>query len=81
MMQWSSHDLWTPKDRFGHSRPGSQLDWADNVFFFSFAPKWFSPDGRIFTLVFTDGGNGKNNDSLNTVRGTFGLRKVTRTGC
>jgi hypothetical protein len=37
----------------------------------SFAPKWFSSDGRSFTLVSTRGGNGKNNDSLNTVRGTF----------
>ena len=47
---------------------------ADNVFFFSFAPKWLSRDGRSFTLVFTGGGNGKNNDSLNTVRGTFRLQ-------
>jgi len=37
-------------------------------------PKWLSPDGRSFTLVFTGGGKGKNNDSLNTVRGTFRLR-------
>jgi hypothetical protein len=71
---WTTVKYWTPNDRFGRSRPGSRLDWADNVFFFSFAPKWFSPDGRSFTLVFTGGGNGKNNDSLNTVRGTFRLR-------
>jgi len=71
---WTTVKYWTSKDRFGSRRPGSQLDWADNVFFFSFAPKWFSPDGRSFTLVFTGGGNGKNNDSLNTVRGTFRLR-------
>jgi hypothetical protein len=31
-------------------------------------------DGLGFTLVFTGGGNGKDNDSLNTVRGTFELR-------
>ena len=61
---WTTVKYWTPNDRFGQSRPGSQLDWADNVFFFSFAPKWFSTDGRSFTLVFTGGGNGKNNDSL-----------------
>jgi len=73
---WTTVKYWTSKDRFGSSRPGSQLDWADNVFFFSFAPKWFSPDGRSFTLVFTGGGHGKNNDSLNNVRGTFELRKV-----
>jgi len=71
---WTTVKYWTPNDRFGRSRPGSRLDWSDNVFFFSFAPKWFSPDGRRFTLVFTGGGNGKNNDSLNTVRGTFRLR-------
>jgi hypothetical protein len=70
---WTTVKYWTPDDRFGRSRPGSLFDWADNVFFFSFAPKWFSSDGRSFTLVFTGGGNGKNNDSLNTVRGTFHL--------
>jgi hypothetical protein len=70
---WTTVKYWTADDRFGQTRPGSNLDWADNVFFFSFAPKWFSEDGRTFTLVFTGGGSGKNNDSLNTVRGTFPL--------
>jgi hypothetical protein len=71
---WTTVKYWTPNKKFGGVRPGSTLDWADNVFFFSFAPKWLSDDGRSFTLVFTGGGNGKNNDSLNTVRGTFQLR-------
>ncbi len=71
---WTTVKYWTPNKKFGDVRPGSTLDWADNVFFFSFAPKWLSDDGRSFTLVFTGGGNGKNNDSLNTVRGTFQLR-------
>ncbi|MBM4028340.1 MAG: DUF4185 domain-containing protein [Planctomycetes bacterium] len=71
---WTTVQYWTESDRFGRTRPGSTLDWADNVFFFSFAPKWFSEDGRTFTLVFTGSGSGKNNDSLNTVRGTFQLR-------
>jgi hypothetical protein len=71
---WTTVKYWTPDDPFGSMRPGSTLDWADNVFFFSFAPKWLSIDGRRFTLVFTGGGSGKNNDSLNTVRGTFRLR-------
>ncbi len=31
-------------------------------------------DGRSFTLVFTGSGNGRNNDSMNTVRGTFQTR-------
>ncbi|MCL4204458.1 MAG: hypothetical protein KJ000_18385 [Pirellulaceae bacterium] len=71
---WTTVKYWTTEDRFGQSRPGSQLDWADNVFFFSFAPKWFSSNGRSATLVFTGGGSGKNNDSFNTVRTTFRLR-------
>jgi hypothetical protein len=58
---------WTSSDPFGNHLPGSSLDWANNVFFFSFAPKWFSRDGLHFTLVFTGGGNGKDNDSFNTV--------------
>jgi len=72
---WTTVRLWSPGDRFGQSRPGSTLDWKDNVFFCSFAPKWLSADGRSFTLVFTGGGGGKDNDSLNTVRGTFLLTR------
>lgn len=72
---WTTVKYWTPDDLFGKARPGSTLDWRDNIFFFSFAPKWLSPDGRTFTLVFTGGGKGKDNDSLNTVRGTFQLHK------
>lgn len=71
---WTTVKYWTLDDRFGQRRPGSALDWANNIFFFSFAPKWLSADGRSFTLVFTGGGNGKDNDSMNTVRGTFSLR-------
>jgi hypothetical protein len=48
----------SPDDRFGQSQPGSQLDWAGKVFFFSFAPKWFNADGRSFNLVFTGGVSG-----------------------
>jgi hypothetical protein len=71
---WTTVRLWTQGDRFGQSRPGSTLDWKDNVFFCAFAPKWFSADGLSFTLVFTGGGNGQDNDSLNTVRGVFQLK-------
>ncbi len=71
---WTTVKYWTTSERFGQRRPGSNLEWADNVFFFSFAPKWFSADGRDFTLVFTGGGGGRNNDSFNTVRGSFSLR-------
>lgn len=71
---WTRAKLWTPSNPFGQERPGSSWAWANNVFFFSFAPKWFSDDGLDFTLVFTGGGNGKNNDSLNTIRGRFQVR-------
>ena len=68
---WTTVRYWRPDEPFGSTRSGSKLDWDNNVFFFSFAPKWFSPDGRNFTLVFTGGGHGKNNDSFNTVRGVL----------
>ena len=45
-----------------------------NVFFMSFSTKWLSEDGRDFTLLFTGGGRGKNNDSFNTIRGSFVIR-------
>jgi len=68
---WTTVKYWTAHDRFGAVRPGSDRDWADNIFYFSFAPKWFSADGRDFTLVFTGGGQGMDNDSWNSVRGSF----------
>lgn len=71
---WTTVKYWTADERFGATRPGSELDWQDNVFFFSFAPKWLSADGRDFTLIFTGGGQGRNNDSLNAIRGRFQLR-------
>lgn len=71
---WTTVKYWTREERFGQQRAGSKLDWADNIFFFSFAPKWLSPDGRSFTLVFTGGGRGKDNDSWNAVRGRFECR-------
>jgi predicted amidohydrolase len=39
-----------------------------NGFFWNFSPKWFSADGRDFTLIFTGTGQW---DSWNTVRGRF----------
>lgn len=68
---WTTIRYWTLGDRFGESRPGSDLEWDFNVFFFSFAPKWWSADGREFTLVFTGAGRGRNNDSCNIIRGRF----------
>jgi hypothetical protein len=35
----------------------------------AFAAKWL--DGNAFTLNFTGAGQGKDNDSFNTVRGMF----------
>lgn len=70
---WTTVRYWSPSDRFGESRPGSDLPWKHNVFFMSFAPKWLS-DHCSFTLVFTGGGRGRDNDSFNTVRGRFVMR-------
>jgi hypothetical protein len=50
---------------FGNDNPENV---PDNCFFWSFAPKWFSRDGRDATLNFTGSGNGENNDSYNAVR-------------
>jgi hypothetical protein len=65
---------WTPREPFGDTRRGSQLDWKHNVFFIAFPPKWVSDDGRSFTLNFTGGGQGKDNDSFNSVSGRFIVR-------
>lgn len=46
-----------------------QLPWENNVFFVSFATKWF--DGNAFTMNFTGSGGGKDNDSFNTIQGLF----------
>jgi hypothetical protein len=71
---WTTVKYWSVEDPFGKTRPGSALEWNHNIFFFSFVPKWWSEDGREFTLSFTGGGKGKDNDSFNTVRGTFQVR-------
>jgi hypothetical protein len=72
---WTTVSYWTDENRFGSQRTGSDLPWADNVFFASFVPKWWSADGQEFTLSFTGGGRGKDNDSFNTIRGRFVLRQ------
>ncbi len=72
---WTTVAYWTEEKRFGAERPGSELPWGDNVFFAAFVPKWWSEDGTEFTLTFTGGGKGKDNDSLNTIRGRFLLHK------
>lgn len=71
---WTTVEYWTEENRFGGDRAGSELPWRDNVFLISFVPKWWSTDGRDFTLSFSGGGRGKDNDSFNTVRGAFQLR-------
>jgi len=42
-----------------------------NTFFWNFASKWVSPDGRRFVMTFT---GRKENDSWNVIRGDFVLR-------
>ena len=75
---WTTVKYWTPAERFGERRPGSRLDWKFNVFFLAFSPKWFQADGQDFTLTFTGGGRGRDNDSFNTVTGRFILRAIGR---
>jgi hypothetical protein len=68
---WTTVEYYTQACPFGKTRPGSKLPWRNNVFFVAFATKWLSEDGRSFTLNFTGGGRGSDNDSFNTVSGTF----------
>ncbi len=71
---WTTVAYYTAAEPFGTSRPPSSLPWRDNVFFLAFATKWLSKDGRSFTLNFTGAGRGADNDSFNTVCGTFIIR-------
>ncbi len=48
-----------------------------STFFWNFANKWSSADGREFILIFTGTGS---NDSWNTVAGTFTLRDLFADG-
>jgi hypothetical protein len=48
----------------GWSGPGVAAD----TFYWNFSPKWLSPDGRTFVLVFSGKGE---NDSWNSVEGSF----------
>lgn len=64
---WTTVKYFSKEQPFGDARPGSQLPWKPNVFFAAFASKWF--DGDRFTLNFTGAGQGKDNDSFNTVAG------------
>jgi hypothetical protein len=66
---WTTVKYYDPALPFGASRKGSKLPWRNNVFFAAFATKWL--DGHTFTLNFTGAGQGKDNDSFNTVRGAF----------
>ncbi|MBZ0258113.1 DUF4185 domain-containing protein [bacterium] len=68
---WTTVKYYDEKVCFGETRPGSNLDWNHNIFFMAFAPKWFSQDGARFTITFTGGGRGNDNDSFNTLHGRF----------
>lgn len=69
---WSTIEYFEIDAPFGKDRPGSELPWANNVFFAAFPTKWL--DEETFVLNFTGGGRGKDNDSFNTVEGRFILR-------
>jgi predicted amidohydrolase YtcJ len=59
---------------YGSESEGSQFGAGHvepNTFFWNFPSKWISTNGQQFTLVFTGAGRGRNNDSLNLIRGRF----------
>ena len=68
---WTTVKYWTEGEYFGKSRPGDNLEWANNVFYVAFNNKWLSANGIKFTMNFTGGGRGKDNDSFNTLDGSF----------
>ena len=70
---WSTIEYFEEGRPFGHDRPASSLPWENNVFFAAFPTKWL--DGERFVLNFTGAGLGQDNDSFNTVEGTFTMRK------
>lgn len=69
---WTTVKYYDRSAPFGATRPGSDLPWQNNVFFGAFPTKWFN--GLEFTINFTGAGQGRGNDSFNTVRGEFLLR-------
>ena len=70
---WTTVEYYEASKPFGAVRAGSELTWEQNVFFVGFPTKWL--DGDQFTLNFTGGGRGRDNDSFNTVRGRFLLAR------
>ncbi|MBE0658283.1 MAG: DUF4185 domain-containing protein [Bryobacteraceae bacterium] len=65
-VHFSSESAGTP---FGAGQPNVPA----NTFFWNLPTKWHSSNGLEFTMVFTGAGRGKDNDSLNLVRGTFSV--------
>ena len=66
---WTTVKYYEEDTPFGQSRPGSDLPWENNVFFAAYPTKWLEDDN--FVLNFTGGGQGRDNDSFNTVEGRF----------
>lgn len=66
---WTTVEYYSRSMPFGATRTGSDLPWKHNVFFVAFPTKWFK--GVRFTLNFTGAGLGRDNDSFNTVQGSF----------
>jgi hypothetical protein len=66
---WTTVKYLDRSNPFGANRRGSGLPWRSNVFFAAFPTKWF--DGLAFTMNFTGAGQGRDNDSFNTVQGSF----------
>ncbi|MCB1124451.1 MAG: DUF4185 domain-containing protein, partial [Verrucomicrobiae bacterium] len=69
---WSTVEYHESSSPFGAVRPGSDFPWEQNIFFLAFPTKWF--EGNRFTMNFTGAGQGRDNDSFNTVQGRFVLK-------
>ncbi|HEY7529932.1 MAG TPA: hypothetical protein VIC56_04575 [Gemmatimonadota bacterium] len=66
--------LWRPvMYEWGWGRPYLE----PNTFYWNFSPKWLSPDGRSFAMIFT---GMDENDSWNLVLGVFNLTAPMKTG-
>ena len=63
---------WGPWTTVLYSDSFGEGEIAQTTFFFNFANKWLSADGKDFVLVFT-GIGADTNDSWNTVQGSFDL--------
>lgn len=68
---FDSPEPWGPWTTIYYGKKWGEGHVPLNTFFWNFSNKWTSEDGKSFSLIFT---GRKENDSFNTIRGTFVLR-------